>query len=303
MYEKARSAFLASLAFDLKYMKEQKIHPINNWNYTHNLDYLVANSAEEGRFREAAGYAKMLAEVPADDRRLKATGLGYLLYGGYTALTRLRMRFGMWDEAIKDLRISDNPSPTLSEKYQTGILSYLKGMSAVKKNNAEEAEKNARELEKAIADLAAQKPQQASDWYFGYANRILAVHILDLRGSISSLQGKTDEAVKLLAEAVEKEKDLGYWEPPHYTRPVLESLGAAYARAGKYTEARAAFEKILKTRPASGFAYLAIARTYAKADDKAKAAEFYRQFLKVWERADKDLASVTEAKLWLKNNG
>ncbi len=137
MYEKARKSFLASLEFDLKYMKEQNIHPINNWNYTHNLDYLVANSAEEGRYREAAEYAKMLADVPSDEKRLKATGLGYLLYGGYTALTRLQMRFGMWDEAIKDLQTSNNPPQTLSEKYQAGILSYLKGMSAVEKGNGE----------------------------------------------------------------------------------------------------------------------------------------------------------------------
>jgi tetratricopeptide (TPR) repeat protein len=304
MYEKARKAFLKSLEFDLKYMREQKIHPINNWNYTHNLDYLVANSAEEGRFREAAGYARMLAEVPLDDQRLKATGLGYLLYGGYTAPTRLQMRFGFWDEAAKDVQAAlKTGSPvTLSEKYQAGILSYLKGMGAVEKNNAGEAEKSAQELEKVSADLAAQKPQQASDWYFGYANRILAVHILDLRGSILSLQGRADEAVKLLAEAVEKEKNLGYWEPPHYTRPVLESLGAAYARSGKYTESRAAFEKILKTRPKSGFAYLAIARTFAKSGDKAPAGEFYKRFLKVWERADADLPAVAEAKAWLKNN-
>jgi tetratricopeptide (TPR) repeat protein len=304
MYEKARKAFLASLEFDLKYMKEQKIHPINNWNYTHNLDYLVANSAEEGRFKEAAGYARMLAEVPFDDKRLKATGLGYLLYGGYTALTRVQMRFGLWDEAAKEVQSSLKTSApeTLSEKYQAGILSYLKGMSAVEKNNAEEAERNAAGLEKVIADLAAQKPQQASDWYFGYANRILAVHLLDLRGSILSVQGNGDEAFKLLNEAVEKEKSLGYWEPPHYTRPVLESLGAAYARAGKFDDARAAFEKILKTRPNSGFAYLAIAKTYAMANDNAKAAEFYRQFLKVWERADADLPAVKEARTWQKSN-
>ncbi len=302
MYEKARAAFLKSLEFDLKYMREQKIHPINNWNYTHNLDYLVANSAEEGRYKEAATYAKMLAEVPSDDKRLKATGLGYLLYGGYTALTRLQMRFGLWDEAIKDLQDSESAPQTLSEKYQAGILCYLKGMSAVEKNDANEAEKNARELEKVIAELAAQKPQQASDWYFGYANRILAVHILDLRGSILSVQGKHDEALKLLNEAIEKEKNLGYWEPPHYTRPVLESLGAANIRAGKNAEAREAFEKILKARPNSGFAYLQIARNYAKANDKAKAIEFYKQFLKVWTNADADLAAVTEAKLWLKNN-
>ena len=45
--------------------------------------------------------------MPSDNERLKATGLGYLLYGGYTALTRLQMRFGFWDEAIKDLQISN----------------------------------------------------------------------------------------------------------------------------------------------------------------------------------------------------
>lgn len=296
-YEKARKSFLASLEFDLKYMKEQKIHPINNWNYTHNLDYLVANSAEEGRYKEAAEYAKMLAAVPSDNKRLKSTGLGYLLYGGYTALTRLQMRFGLWDEAIKEMNTSlpINSPQSLSDKYQWGIFSYLKGMSAVEKNNANEAEGNAQELEKIIADLATQKVQQSSDWYFNYANRILAVHILDLRGSVLSVQGKHDEAVKLLNEAIEKEKNLGYWEPPHYTRPVLESLGTAYLRAGKFDEAKTSFEKILKVRPNSGFAFLAIARTYEKAKDATKSDEFYKQFLKAWANADKDLPQIQEA--------
>jgi tetratricopeptide (TPR) repeat protein len=304
MYEKARKSFLASLEFDLKYMKEQKIHPINNWNYTHNLDYLVANSAEEGRFTEAAGYAKMLAEVPSDEQRLKATGLGYLLYGGYTAPTRLRMRFGLWDAAAQDVEnsLGTSAAPTLSEKYQAGILSYLKGMGAAEKNDAGAAEKAAGELEKIIQELATGKVQQASDWYFNYANRVLAVHLLDLRGSLLSIRGNPPEAVKLLAEAVEKEKNLGYWEPPHYTRPVLESLGAAYARAGRYEEARAAFERVLKARPNSGFAYLATARVFAKSGDKTKASEFYRQFLKAWANADADLAAVGEARDWLRNN-
>jgi tetratricopeptide (TPR) repeat protein len=302
MYEKARKTFLKSLEFDRKYMKEQKIHPINNWNYTHNLDYLVANSAEEGRYGEAAEYAKMLSDVPSDDQRLKATGLGYLLYGGYTALTRLQMRFGLWDEAIRDAETEmKNDSPqTLSEKYQMGILNYLRGMSAVEKGKTEEAEQNARELEKLIEDLSSQKVQQASDWYFGYASRILPVHLLDLRGSILSIEGKHAEAFKLLNEAVEKEKDLGYWEPPHYTRPVLESLGAAYLRAGKFEEAQSSFEKVLNVRPNSGFAYLGIARVLAKAGNKTKATEFYRQFLKAWQNADKNLPQIQEAEKWLK---
>jgi tetratricopeptide (TPR) repeat protein len=296
-YEKARKAFLASLDFDLKYMREQNVHPINNWNYTHNLDYLVANCAEEGRYTEAVKYAQMLADVPSDDDRLKSTGLGYILYGGHTALTRLQMRYGKWDEAVKRLEASRvQPDASLSGKYQSAILSYLKGMSAVEKGNAADAEKYAVELQKANDDLAAQRMQNASDWYFNHALKIVAVHLLDLRGSTASVDGNHLEAEKLLNEAIDREKNLGYWEPPHYTRPVLESLAAVYVRAGKYNDAVRAFERVLEIRPESGLAIAGIARTYKTAGNEIRSAEYARQLATVWRNADKDLLQLRETK-------
>lgn len=300
-YEKGRKYFVDSMRVDLEYMKSQNMHPINNWNFVHNLDYLVANCAEEGRYEEAARYAKMLEEIPSDDSRLKSTGLGYMLYGGYTALTRLHMRYGFWEEAIQSNSI-ENPK-TLAEKYQSGVLSYLKGMNAIEKGKAAEAAGDVAALEAVIKELSEQRVQQASDWYFNYASRILPVHLQDLKGSLLSLEGKNEEAFKLLAEATEKEKNLGYWEPPHYSRPVLESLGEAYVRAGKFEEALRAFEQELKLRPNSGFAFLGMARTFVKSGNKSKAAEHYRQFLNAWKNADKNLPQIQEATVWLKNNG
>lgn len=295
MYEKARAAFLASLDFDLMYMRENKIHPINNWNYTHNLDYLVANSAEEGRYKEAAMYAKMLAEIPTVEARSKSTGLGYMLYGGSTALVRLHIRFSMWDAAIKELESSMAKDATsLSAKYQSGILSYVKGMKAVEAGNAADAEASLLMLQKISDELTVSRSQNASDWYFGHATRVIAVHLLDLRGSLASIRGDHNEAVKLLAEAVEREKNLGYWEPPHYTRPVLESLGAAYLHAGKYDDAKAAFEKILETRPKSGFAYLGIISAMNKAGRSSDAAAARKQLAVVWKYADKDLPQINK---------
>ena len=290
MYEKARAAFTASLDFDLRYMRENKIHPINNWNHTHNLDYLVANSAEEGRYKEAERYAKMLAEIPFDDARIKSTGLGYMLYGGNTALVRLQMRFAMWDAAAAELertKISDPAS--LSTKYRDGILAYLKGMSAIEKGRPDEAEVQLGRLQKTSDEMTAVRGQNASDWYFGHASRVVAVHNLDLRGSLASLKANHDEAIKLLQEAAGRERNLGYWEPPHYTRPVLESLGEAYLRAGKFDEAAAAYRRILETRPRSGFAYLGAANAYRKAGDAARAAEAQKDLSAVWRDADKDL--------------
>jgi tetratricopeptide (TPR) repeat protein len=290
MYEKARAAFLASLDFDLRYMREHKIHPINNWNYTHNLDYLVANSAEEGRYQEAVKYARMLAAIPTDAARIKSTGLGYMLYGGNTALIRLNMRYSMWDAAIVETeKVSIADPADLSAKYRDGLLAYLKGMQAIDAGKADEADAALKLLYEAASILTGTRGANASDWYSAHAGRILAVHALDLKGSIYSVRGQHELSVNILNEAGEREKNLGYWEPPHYTRPVLESLGAAYIRAGRYADAAAAFEKIMLARPNSGFALAGIARAYRKAGRPTEADDYQRKFASAWKSADKDV--------------
>lgn len=298
MYEKARAAFLAGLAFDERYMRENRIHPINNWNYTHNLDYLVANSAEEGRYKEAERYARMLGSIPSDDGRIKSTGLGYMLYGGKTALVRLQMRFSMWDAAISTLAVAPASSggAAPADKYRFGLSSYLNGMKAVDANRADAADTALQQLQKAADELAAVRSPNASDWYAGHAARVLAVHALDLRGSLASIRGQHDEAVKILTDAADREKNLGYWEPPHYTRPVLESLAEAHVRARRFADAAAAFERILLTRPKSGFAYRGMARAHSRAGNSVLAAESRRQLAAVWQNADKELTNITESK-------
>ncbi len=294
MYEKARASFLASLEFDLKYMRENKIHPINNWNYTHNLDYLVANSAEAGRFQEAVKYAKMLGEIPNDNDRLRSTGLGYMVYGGDTALVRVLMRYGKWDDAIAEL---ERRPPTLGNvsqpaRYVAGTLAYVKGMKAVDAGKPDEAEAELKVLQQAAADMAGTRSPNASDWYATYASRVLAVNALDLAGSIASIRGQHEEAVKTLTDAVTRERDLGYWEPPHYIRPVLESLASVYVRAGRYADAAMAYKRILDTRPNSGFAFLGIYRAATKGRDAASANEAKRELLSVWRQADKEVLDL-----------
>ena len=65
-------------------------------------------------------------------------------------------------------------------------------------------------------------------------------------------------------------------------------------RAGKYEEAAAAFQKVLKNRPNSGFALAGIARAYKKAGNESRSAEYYRKFAAAWSAADKDLELMKE---------
>ena len=48
-YERARQSFLASKRVDEDYMARQRVSLADDWNYEHNLSYLIADCAEEGR--------------------------------------------------------------------------------------------------------------------------------------------------------------------------------------------------------------------------------------------------------------
>ena len=304
-YEEARRAFLASEQRDQEYMKQQQINPINNWNYVHNLDYLVGNCAEDGRYQEGVKWAEVLRSVPIDQERLRATGAGYILYGGYTALARLQMRYGMWEAAAKSLAEvipQTTATGSLSHEYLKGVLLYLKGMAAIEQGRADEASTQAQALDALLQDLSGKRSQLGADWYFNHASRILNVHASDLRGSLLSVKGEHEAAFKLLRETAEKEKALGYWEPPHYARPVCESLGQAAIRAGKYDLAKEAYTQALKLRPESGHALLGLAQACEMAGEKDEARRQYQHFLAAWRNADATLPQMSAAKEWMKKN-
>ncbi len=76
-------------------------------------------------------------------------------------------------------------------------------------------------------------------------------------------------------------------------------LGQALIRAGKYKEAREAYQNELLERPHSGFALYGIAVAWDKEGDHTEAAKAYHEFLAAWSHADPDLVQVKVAKSYL----
>jgi len=126
--------------------------------------------------------------------------------------------------------------------------------------------------------------------------KILGVASKELAGNVASHRGNYERAKKLLEQAVEAEKKLGYSEPPTYSRPALESLGYAAIRAGKWDAARDAFNQVLAARPKSGFGYYGIALAYEKEGNRNAASKAYAEFLDSWKYADEDLEMVRAAR-------
>ena len=296
-YDEARAAFLKSKAFDERYMSASAMHPINTWNYVHNLDYLVATNAESGRLNDALALAGQLREIHTQVERSGAAGIGYITFGGHTAVARLHLRFGRWSDAVTAIDEALRTATVQSEAlrgYYRGIAEYARGMAAAESGDAPAAQKHATALAGELERLATEKPLPGGDWYFRHAVRVLGVNGRELEGAVHAAKGEYDRALTVLSEAAEAERGLGYWEPPHYARPVQETLGGVLLKAGRPLEARAAYEAALRLRPNNGHALIGIARAESAAGRAAQARAAYDAFRRAWAGADPSLPQMKE---------
>jgi Flp pilus assembly protein TadD len=301
--ERARNAFLASKKVDEEYMQREHVGPIDDWNYAHNLSYLIASDAEAGRYKEALEIAANLDRLPANPFIAVGKPTHAITVGATTV--RLQLRFGNWQAAI------DHPVGLGDEKlagaparaYRDGLLAYAKGMSALARKDFTAAAREADALDalqwRLKADPADNDADDDEDGE-GKPDRVfnlLETASLDLRGNLKCAQDDVETGTALLKKSANKEKkDIGYNEPPQYSRPESESIGYAYLRARQFDKARAAFEDELKQRPNSGHALYGIAQSYDLAGKASEAAQAYSKFLQSWKDADPDLPMLQHAR-------
>jgi tetratricopeptide (TPR) repeat protein len=299
-YERARQTFLAALRVDQDYMATQHVTPRDDWNYGHNISYLIADCAEEGRYTEAREHARALERLGNDPDRSVSPWRSVLQIGSTEA--RLAIRFANWDEAIEhpmQFGVPDEQVSAWARTYRDGLMEYSRGMKAVESDLVSEGQQYATRLDALLWRLSQEHLEDRDKGGRDRVLKILGTASLELRGDLASHKGEYDTARRLLERADQKEKDIGYSEPPQYSRPALEVLGAACIRAGKFDEARDAFKKELIERPHSGFAVNGIAASWDKQGNGKEAARGYRDFLDAWSHADRDLASIKAAEAYL----
>jgi tetratricopeptide (TPR) repeat protein len=297
-YERARKSFLDSIQVDEAYMRSQNVEPEDDRNYPHNLSYLIANSAEEGRAREAFEYAarlEPLAHSATDASHPRSVDFYVIQIGG--TRPRLAIRFDEWQDAIDhpvDFGIPENQLPAAASALRDGMVIYARAMQSLEREDVDGGARNSDQLDALLWRFSRDRDQ--TDRTAQRVGDILGVASKELAGNVASHRGNYERAKELLTEAVETEKKLGYSEPPLYSRPSLESLGYAAIRAGKWEAARNAFRQVLVLRPKSGFGYYGIALAYDKEGNRGAAAKAYQEFLESWQHADANLAMVRAAR-------
>lgn len=278
-YQDAVQSNLDAIAADESYITQcrvQGIYPAAY--YPHNIHFLTAALAMEGRGKELMDAANKVA-AHHDHGAMNIPGFGFP-HVVKTMPVFAMVRMGMWDRMLAE------PQPEHSA-FALAIWHYGRGMAAAARNDLDAARK-----ELALYRTAAAQPSLND--LMTDANtlaEIAAIGVDVLEGEIASRRKDHARAIAAFQRAVDKEDALRYSEPPDWPNPPRHNLGAALLRAGRYRDAEKVFRKDLERHRNNGWALMGLAKSLNGQGRKKEAAEIQAQFDKAWARADAKIES------------
>jgi tetratricopeptide (TPR) repeat protein len=304
-YESARSSFEGCVRVEEAYMQAQNVSVDDNWNYVHNLMYLIADLLEAGRLDEAAAMSAKLngargGRVTTLYRRSPRDDMARL-----DPMLPVAVRSADWARATGLLEAS-HPAADLKNLVQmrAELLDYTRGMAALAANDTVAAEKFSKSLDASVASRPVDPPMNmpgmmvSKDVLAVPVHSFMDVAALELHAALLMAQGKSADADAAFAKATETESALGYREPPYYIRPVGETRGDSLMLAKRYADAKKAYQAALVERPNSGFPLYGIAKADVAAGDEAAAGADFAALLSAWKNADAALPQIAAAKAW-----
>ncbi len=320
-YARAEAAFAASEVVDERYLREQHVAVDDDWNYVHNLMYAIANLMEQGKLEEATALSAKLTGARGQREETLYVGSARDSIARIDPQLPVAMRTGEYARVAEMVRAHPQPASLPHLQFlAAGLLDFAAGMQALREHAPGVAEAASGKLDAGLwraseelkaADRAeaatkknpeAVKPAPSQDARLKPLVATLSILSLELRGALLIAKGQVTQGRKLFDAAQAEQKDLGYREPPSFIRPVGETEGELLLRAGKYDEARAAYQQALKERPNSGFPLYGLAQTDEESGDAKATVDAYRQFLGAWKDADTGLPELTHARAYLEEH-
>jgi tetratricopeptide (TPR) repeat protein len=270
-YAGASEANTKAAAVDDKYIKAnhvEGVYPI--MYYTHNLQFLAASAAMEGRSAVSRDAAKKTTEIAvpiAKEMPMAEFVVPWQMY--------FDLRFQKWDEALA------LPQPDGGLLTALALWHFGRGVAFAAQKKVDDAVTE----QKAFSEAASKVPPDAM-MNLNTSKDLLEVAAAVLDARLASARGQTDVAIAAWRKAVAVEDRLAYDEPPAWYYPTRESLGGALLRAGRADQAEAVFREDLKRNPGNGRSLFGLAEALKAQSKGAEAADAMGKFKTAWSQAD-----------------
>jgi tetratricopeptide (TPR) repeat protein len=250
--------------------------------YPHNYDFLAFATMMIGQGNASVEAAKKVAAlIPAE--LLGSPGMDFLQHWSSRPLL-VQIRFARWDEIL------DTPAPDAAFSHQSAMWHYARGRALAATGAVAAATAELEKLRKILASNALAGVRME----YNESTDLLAIAEKVLAGRIQAAAGRFDAAERELREAVAGEDRLRYGEPPEWTVPVRQDLGAVLLEAGRYAQAEQAFREDLKRFPRNGWSLYGLAAALRGQGREEEAAVVQADFERAWKTADVEPGPAAE---------
>ncbi len=240
------------------------------------MEYGYLQRGELSKAKECIEEIRPLAEREVTTDRIKAT------------LANMRARFML---ETGDWNAYPIPVDELFNSRQAGDLYLLlaAGFKAVNQSDLAAAER----IERRLAELEGQETKGLKSYFQGQVTLedlkvSTSVARLELAALVRLVKGEHEEAVRLMEEAMAKEKEMHpAYGPPEPIVPPFELYGYVLLESGRAEEALPVFEEMLVRMPNRALATLGAARSAEKLGRREAASEHYRALKTMWSSGER----------------
>jgi hypothetical protein len=254
--------------------------PSSYWYYiAHSHHMLMYAAMMRGQSEKSIAAARAMTTLFTTEVT-KAPKMAKVFDGMSTVPLEVLLRFGKWDEIL-----AEPPRGDAFPFFET-FRHYARGVALAAKGDVAAATAEQR----AFAETSKKVP---NDYKYRRddAAKLLGVADKLLDGEILFRAGRQDAGIEAMREAVRREDELHYSEPPEWVHPVRHALGASLLKAKRYAEAEAVYRDDLAKHLQNGWSLIGLARSLKAQKKTQQAAGIEAEFKKAWEAADTPLSS------------
>ena len=273
-YADAVDANLRAVTADENYITQCRAQGIYTAAYyPHNIHFLNAALAMDGRSREALDSARKVA-TKHDHSQMAGFGFAHSL----KTLPILNMvRFARWEDVLKE------PEPPEDEIFGRAMRHFGRGYALSAQGQTADAKAELAALKKASAhpSLAELKILDLNS-----LAKISAIAVAMLEGEIARRANEFNAAIASYRAAASMEDGLLYSEPPDWLLPPRQYLGETLLAAGRSKDAEKIYREDLKRHRDNGWSLRGLELTLRKQGRGAEAEAVRTRFSTAWSRAD-----------------